>query len=80
VGRAVDDFVVRAVGAFVGRSVVGVVVLYQWCCGDVVIKVVEFVDSPSELDFLTRVKVTAKITAATNRKTRARTKRRYLQQ
>lgn len=42
----VDGFVGRAVGAFVGRSVFGVVVLYQWCCGDVVIKVVEFVDSP----------------------------------
>lgn len=34
-------FVGCAVGAFVGRPV-----LYQWCCGDVVIKVVEFVDSP----------------------------------
>lgn len=35
----VDGFVGRAVGAFVGRSVFRVVVLYQWCGGGVVIKV-----------------------------------------
>ena len=46
VGCAVGAFVGRPVGAFVVRSVCSVVVLYQWCCGDVVIKVVEIVDSP----------------------------------
>jgi len=46
VGRSVGCFVGRSMGGFVGCSVGGVVVLFQWCFGDVVIEVVKIADSP----------------------------------